>query len=196
MTVLLSARNQSTATRLSIHGTHLRYKRLSPKRLRALFYQRRREARGRRGSCSCRRGQGRLPKTKTCAAFPKEWTRGLLTKGSTGFRHPHDDDDDDEDEGKEVSIRRVGLNNSGKGPSLGPLTRECNLLAPARDVHRGFSSLHLSFTYDRGDSVCCGFPLSSSVWLKSIDPIINSEDEREDEIDLQHRRDAPTIKIR
>lgn len=41
-----------------------------------------------RGSCSCRRGQGRLPRRRR-APFSKEWTRrGLLTKGSTGFRHP------------------------------------------------------------------------------------------------------------
>lgn len=94
------------------------------------------EKRAENGSCTCRRGQGRPPaRSRRGRRSGTSWRRrgtgeaGFLTKTSAecAFRHPRDDES-----GKRVSIRRAELNNSDKGPSLASLTRECNLLAPAR----------------------------------------------------------------
>lgn len=129
MTVLLSARNQSTSPgyrfTVCIYGTSIS------------------EADGGSEHCFIKGGENRAsrlrqlqlpPRTRT---FAKTKTRAFLEgvdppqapdKGQHGFSSSEHDDKS----GKEVSIRRAGLNNSSKGPSLGPLTRKCNLLAPAR----------------------------------------------------------------
>lgn len=133
MAVLLSTRNQSTS--LPVIGSRYAFTvQASPKPAAApstVLSKAARTAPRDRGSCSCRRGQGRLPRRRR-APFSKERTRRGPDKGQHGFSSSEYDDES----GKEVSIRRAGLNNSTKGPSLGPLTRECNLLAPARCTPR------------------------------------------------------------
>lgn len=94
---------------------------------------------------------------------------GFLTKASA-FRHPRDDES-----GKRY---RSGLNNSDKGPSLAPLTRQRNLLAPARMHTALFSSLPSPPSHAVTTISVLLVPLSPLPWPH------HSGDERQGEIDL------------
>lgn len=132
--------------------------------------------------------------------FAKTKTRAFLEgvdppqapdKGQHGFSSSEHDDES----GKEVSIRRAGLNNSSKGPSLGPLTRECNLLAPARctpRAHRDSLPYSLPVVHTRSWRFGLGSLYPPPFGLRKLNLIINYEDERS----TSGTVDASIIKIR
>lgn len=171
--VLLSARNQSTlAVIVPRYCTVARAFRSAERSVLSEAVENHAE----NGSCTCRREQGRpLARSRRGRRsgtsrrkrdswrdrLPDKDQRGVCLSSSARRRVR-----------KEVSIRRAGLNNSDKGPSLAPLTRERNLLAPARCALP--AALFSSFTWSSLTRGHNGLVLGSLFllphrWGKSID---------------------------